>query len=65
LEHFIKFILFLENESTSDDLIISNNKIETKYANINENLRNLKKDDKYQKKGHVTRDYSSNYTLSK
>jgi len=65
LEHFIKFILFLENESTSDDLIISNNKIETKYANINENIRNLKKDDKYKKKGDLTRDYSSNYTLSK
>lgn len=53
---FIKTFLFLDNESTSDDSMFSNDKTQGKYSNTH---------DKSQKKGHQTRVHSSHRNLSR
>jgi len=53
---FIKSFLFLDNESTSDDSMLSNDKTQGKYSNIQ---------DKFQKKGHQTKVHSSHRSLSR
>lgn len=56
---FASFIfIFLENESTSDDSMMSSDKSLGKITDTRENLRHFKKDDKFQKKVHPTRVHS-------
>lgn len=55
---------FLENENTSDDSVISNDKNHGKYSDIYDGLGYPIKDDKYKKKNYQIRAYSSRYNNS-
>lgn len=53
----------LENESTSNDIFMSNDKMNVKQTETYGDLVYLKKDKKSQKKGHLSRIHSSRHDL--
>lgn len=57
--------LFLENENTLDDSIMSNDKTQGKYSDIHDDLGYPTKGDKYKKKNLQSRVYSSRHNSSR